>query len=79
MVDRLRRSMDKHLFCNHYFHGSLMTAETSIRAWALIQNFAPSNPYTIKKFNGWQSPVERMNEFRYHENWLQYLLISSSQ
>jgi len=50
MVDRLMRPMDKHLFCSQYFHGSLEAAELSIRAWVIIQNFAPSNPYTIKKF-----------------------------
>ena len=79
MVDRLMRPMDKHLFCSQYFHGSLETAELSIRSWTLIQNFAPSNPYTIKKFNGWQSPAERLNQFRYHDNWLQNLLVSASQ
>jgi len=79
MVDRLMRPMDKYLFCSQYFHGSWEAAELSRRKWALIQNFAPSNPYTIKKFNGWQSPAERLNQFRYHENWLQNLLVSASQ
>ena len=79
MVDRLMRPMDKYLFCSQYFQGHLETAELSIRAWVIIQNFAPSNPYTIKKFNGWQSPAERLNQFRYHENWLQNLLVSASQ
>jgi len=71
--------LSKHLFITQYFHGNLETAELSIRAWALLQNFAPSNPYTIKKFNGLQSPAERLNQFRYHENWLQNLLVSASQ
>jgi len=71
--------MDKYLFNTQYFHGSLESAEFSIRAYALIQNFAPSNPRTIKKFNGWQSPAERLNQFRYHDNWLQNLLVSASQ
>ncbi len=79
MVDRLMRPMDKYLFTSQYFQGSLETAELSIRSWVLIQNFAPSNPYTIKKFNGLQSPVERLNQSRYHENWLQNLLVSASQ
>jgi len=60
MVDRLMRPMDKYLFSRQYFHGSLETAELSIRSWALIQNFAPSNPYTIKKFNFCPSPAERL-------------------
>ncbi len=78
MVDRLMQRMDRYLFNTQYFHGSIEAAELGIRAWALIQNFAPSNPLTIQKYNGLQSPAERLNGFRYHENWLQNLLISGS-
>jgi len=78
MLDRLMQRMDRHLFSTQYFHGSLSSAELSIRGWALILNFAPSNPTTIKKHNGSQSPAERLNQFRYHDNWLQNLLISAS-
>ncbi len=79
MLDRLMQRMDRYLFHTQYFHGKFATAELSIRGWALIQNFAPSNPQTIKKYNGdFQSPAERLNQFRYHENWLQNLLISAS-
>jgi len=49
MLDRLMQRMDRHLFSTQYFHGSLSSAELSIRGWALILNFAPSNPTTIKK------------------------------
>ena len=79
MVDRLMPRMDKHLFSVQYFHGSHQTAELSIRSWALIQNWAPSNPYTINQFNGWPSPAERLSQFRYHDNWWQNLLVSASQ
>ncbi|MCP4104008.1 MAG: hypothetical protein GY749_00485 [Desulfobacteraceae bacterium] len=79
MPDRLMRKMDRHLFNTQYFHGSLFSAELGIRGWALIQNFAPSNPITQKKYNdGFQSPAERLNKFRYNDNWLQNLLISAS-
>jgi hypothetical protein len=78
MLDRLMQRMDRHLFSTQYFHGSLLSAELSIRAWALIVNFAPSNPLTIKKYEGLKSPSERLNKFRYHDNWLEYLLISAS-
>jgi len=71
--------MDRHLFNTQYFHGSPETAELSIRGWALIENFAPSSPHIIKKHDGWQSPAERLNQFRYHDSWLQNLLISASQ
>jgi hypothetical protein len=78
MLDRLMQRMDRHLFSTQYFHGSLAAAELSIRGWALIQNFAPSNPRTVCKYKGWQSPAERLNKFRYHENWLHNLFISAS-
>jgi hypothetical protein len=78
MLDRLMQRMDRHLFSTQYFHGSLSSAELSIRGWALIQNFAPSNPRTVKKHKGRQSSAERLNNFRYNCNWLQNLLISAS-
>ena len=78
MVDRLMQRMDRHLFSTQYFHGSMTAAELSIRGWTLIQNFAPYNPQTIKKLNGSRSPAERLNQSRYHDNWLHNLLISAS-
>jgi len=78
MVDRLMQRMDRHLYSTQYFHGSMTAAELNIRGWTLIQNFAPYNPQTVKKLNGTRSPAERLNQFRYHENWLQNLLISAS-
>ena len=55
----------------------MKSANLSIHAWALIQNFAPLNPWTIKQ-KGYVSSFERVNEFKYHENWLHNLLISGS-
>jgi len=78
MVDRLMQRMDRHLFSTIYFHGSLAAAELSIRGWALIHNFAPCNPTTVKRHDGWRCPAEWLNKSRYHENWLQNLLTSSS-
>jgi len=78
MLDRLMQRMDRHLFSTQYFHGTKASAELSIRGWALIQNFAPSNPRTIHRHNGFQSPAERLNKFQYNENWLHNLLISAS-
>lgn len=78
MIDRLMQRMDRYLFCTQYFHGSLESAILSIRGWALIQNFSPSNPYTVLVHDGLKSPVERLEGFCYHENWLQNLLISAS-
>ena len=78
MVDRLMQRMDRHLFSTQYFHGSIAAAELSIRGWALIHNFAPYNPRTAKNLNGFKSPAERLNQFRYHSNWLSNLTISAS-
>jgi hypothetical protein len=78
MIDRLMQRMDRHLFSTFYFHGSLDSAKLGIRGWALIHNFAPCNPLTVKKHDGWKSPAEKINKFRYHECWLQNLLTSAS-
>ena len=78
MVDRLMQRMDRHLFSTQYFHGTMAAAELGIRGWALIQNFAPYNPRTVKKLNGIKSPAERLNQFKYHDNWLHNLFISAS-
>jgi hypothetical protein len=79
-VDRLMGFMDRHLFSTRYFHGKhWIASEYSIRSWALIYNFAPSNPITVRKYHGLKSPAERLNQFHYHGNWLQNLFISSSQ
>ena len=78
MIDRLMQRMDRYLFCTQYFHGNLDSAISGIRGWALIHNFAPSNPYTVMMHDGLKSPAERINGFCYHENWLQNLQISAS-
>ncbi|WP_231715561.1 hypothetical protein [Desulfosarcina widdelii] len=78
MVDRLMQRMDRHLYSTQYFHGSADSAQLSIRGWTLINNFAPFNPRTANVFNGLKSPAERLNQFRYHDNWLQNLYVSAS-
>jgi hypothetical protein len=77
LLDRLMSRMDHHLFDTQYFHGSISQAELQIRAWALIHNFAPSTKVTIRKHDGWQSPAEHLNRFRYCDNWLHNLLVSA--
>jgi len=78
MLDRLMQGMKRHLYSTRYFHGKRQSAELNIRGWALIQNFAPFNPKTLRNQPDLQSPAERLNQFRYHQNWLQNLLISAS-
>ncbi len=76
---RLMQRMDRHLFKTQYFQGHLNSATLGMRAWALIYNFTPSNPQTEKKYGGeFRSPAERLNQKKYHEDWLKNLLIFSS-
>ena len=77
-LDRLMKFMSRHIYNHQYFHGSTAAATLNMRAYALIYNFVPSCAHTIKKHDGMRSPAERINGFRYHENWLQNLLISAS-
>jgi len=78
MLDRLMGFMDRHLFNYRYFHGTCESANLGMRGWSLIYNFAPSNPQTVKIHGGMKSPAVRLNQFEYHDNWLQNLLCSAS-
>ncbi len=78
LVDRLLRRLDHHLYCGQHLHGSPGAAERGLRGWALINNFAPSCPWTVRETPGLRSPAERLNGRRYHSEWLQNLLISAS-
>jgi hypothetical protein len=78
MVDRLMKFMDRAFFMGQYFHGTESSAQLRVRSLALLWNFCPSSPETVKKHQGQQSPVERLNGKRYADNWLENLLISGS-
>jgi len=78
LVDRLLRRLDYHLYCTQHLHGTTEAAEQGLRGWALIHNFAPSCPETVRESPGLRSPAERLNGMRYHAEWLQNLLISAS-
>jgi hypothetical protein len=78
LVDRLLRRPDSHLYCTQHLHGSAEAAERGLRGWALIHNFAPSCPETVRESAGLRSPAERLNRGRYHDDWLQNLLVSAS-
>ncbi len=78
LVDRVLRRLDYHLYCGQHLHGSTRAAEGGLRGWALIHNFAPSCPRTVRATPGLRSPAERLNGNRYHPEWLQNLLVSAS-
>jgi hypothetical protein len=78
-VDRLLRRLDYHLYCTQHLHGkSTAAAERRLRGWALIHNFAPMCPRTVREAPELRSPAERLNGKRYHPEWLQNLLVSAS-
>jgi hypothetical protein len=78
MVDRLMKFYDRACFDSQYFHGTLASGQQRVRAWAILWNFCPSSPITVKKHGGQLSPAERLNAKRYADNWLENLLISAS-
>jgi hypothetical protein len=77
-VDRVLRRLDYHLYCGPHRHGATTAAEEGLRGWALIPNFAPSCPRTVRATPGLRSPAERLNGSRYHPEWLQNLQVSAS-
>jgi hypothetical protein len=78
MLDRLMRPMHRYFFDGQHLHGGRASNERHVRGWALLWNFTPWHPATARANDGWRSPAERLNQHRYHECWLQNLLISAS-
>ena len=80
MIDRLMRGMNKYLFAQQDFHGSLVSAEYGIRSYCLLTNFRPSmyNPIAGYKSRDCDSPFKQLNGFTYHDCWLQNMLIATS-
>ncbi|MCI0464742.1 MAG: hypothetical protein L0Z62_48075 [Gemmataceae bacterium] len=78
MLDRLMRPMNRYFEDGQHLHGGEQAGERHVRAWALLQNFRPWNPATRRANEGWRSPAERLNQHRYHEDWLHNLLASAS-
>jgi hypothetical protein len=78
MLDRLMRSMSRYFEDAQHLHGSKEACDQHCRAWALLHNFRPWHPATTRVNAGWQSPAERLNQQRYHDDWLQNLLVSAS-
>jgi hypothetical protein len=78
MLDRVMRSMNRYFEDGQHLHGSGQACERHCRAWALLHNFRPWHPATTRDNEGWRSPAERLNRHRYHDDWLQDLLVSAS-
>jgi hypothetical protein len=78
MLDRVMRSMNRYFDDGQHLHGSKQACEQHCRAWALLHNFRPWHPATARANGEWRSPAERLNQHRYHDDWLQNLLVSAS-
>jgi hypothetical protein len=78
MLDRVMRSMNRYFDDGQHLHGGAEACDRHCRAWALLSNFRPWNPATTRANDGWRSPAERLNRHRYHDDWLQNLLVSAS-
>jgi len=78
MLDRQMRGMNRYFDHGQHLHGSLGACRLHCRAWALLWNFTPWHPATARDNQGWRCPAERLNHHRYHESWLQNLLVSAS-
>lgn len=77
MLDRHMNSMSRWLDSARFFHGHWISAERSVRAWALLHDFGPYCPRS-KASQNYSSPAHKLNGFVYHQNWLHNLLISTS-
>jgi hypothetical protein len=78
MLDRLMRSQNKYFDRGQHFHGDLKSANKRCRAWAILHNYWPWCRKSVKDNDGCRCPAERLNRKRYHDNWLQNLLIATS-
>ena len=78
MLDRLMRSMNRYVADGQHLHGSKEACARPCRVWALLHNFRPWHPAIARDNRGWHSPAERLNQHRYHDEWLHNLLVSAS-
>lgn len=78
LLDRVMRAMNRYFEDSQHLHGALQAGDRHCRAWALLYNFRPWHPATARVNGGYQSPTERLNQHRYHDDWLPNLLIAAS-
>jgi len=78
MLDRVMRSMNRYFEGGQHLHGSQEACALHCRAWALLYNYRPWHPRVARANGGWRCPAERLNRRRYHDDWLQNLLVSAS-
>jgi hypothetical protein len=77
MVDRLTNRLSRVLYAHRGLHGHQRSSERRLRGWARLLHFCPYAPRAGQP-RAYQSPAHRLNRKRYHDNWLQNLLLSAS-
>ena len=77
-LERLMNYQHRLLLTMQYFHGTRPSATLYVRAMALLWNFHPYGRTTQQKYRTQASPFERINQFRYHDNWLENMMIAAS-
>jgi hypothetical protein len=77
-LDRVMRAMNRYFDDGQHLHRSAEACGRHVRAWALLFNFRPWHPASARANGGWRCPAERLNKYRYHDDWLQNLLASGS-
>lgn len=77
-LDRLMNYQDRLLYAMQYFHGTKKNATLYLRAMALVWNFHPYDLRTQQKYGEGTSPFERIHGWRYHDNWLENMMIAAS-
>ncbi len=77
-LDRLMDYQDRLLYSMQYFHSTKESASLYVRAMALVWNFHPYGQKTQDKYGPRASPFQQLNGFRYHDNWLENMMIAAS-
>jgi hypothetical protein len=78
MLDRVMRAMNRYFDGGQHLHGSEVACARHCRAWGLLHNFRPWHQAVARANGGQESPAVRLNQHRYHDNWLPNLLVSAS-
>jgi hypothetical protein len=78
MLDRVMRAMNRYFDSGQHLHGSEAACARHCRAWGLLHNFRPWHQAVARANGGRESPAVRLNQHRYHDNWLHNLLVSAS-
>jgi hypothetical protein len=76
-VDRPMNRLHRFVYAGRGLHGHQVSSESRLRGWALLLNFRPFARRS-GQVREHQSPAHRLSGKRYHDRWLQNLLVSTS-